>query len=148
MSSLWRVRWPFMTEQGFSFLEVMVALAILAIALPVLLGLRNRDLELQYQARQQTMATLLAQKKLLETELLGFLPLGEQEGKFYKSGQTLAVPMQTQPEISAFKWKRTVLPTPLASLREVRIRIAWPRGEFEEALEVRSYVFREAGSPR
>ena len=71
-----------MTQRGFVLLDVLLALAVLAIALPVLLGLANRDLELLAHARALTTATLLAQEKLLETEVEGFPPVGQVMGDF------------------------------------------------------------------
>jgi general secretion pathway protein I len=57
------------SERGFTLLEVLIALGILALALPILLGLRNWDLDLHARANELTTATILAQEKLIETEL-------------------------------------------------------------------------------
>ena len=69
-------------EGGFTLLEVLLAIALLAMALPILLGLRNFDLELQERASELTAATLLAQEKLLETEISGQYAIGESAGEF------------------------------------------------------------------
>ena len=128
-------------EGGFTLLEVLLAIALLAIALPILLGLRNFDLELQERASELTAATLLAQEKLLETELSGQYGIGESTGEF------LNIPLGVQPTIQAvpraigYKWKRTIAPTPLELIREIRIKVSWLRGELEEAVEVSTYVF-------
>ena len=70
------------SERGFTLLEVLIALGILALALPILLGLRNWDLDLHARAKELTTATILAQEKLIETELGTLLPLGETGGEF------------------------------------------------------------------
>ncbi|MBU6434260.1 MAG: prepilin-type N-terminal cleavage/methylation domain-containing protein, partial [Nitrospirae bacterium] len=62
------------SEQGFTLLEVLIALGILALALPILLGLRNWDLDLHARANELTTATILAQEKLIATELGMLLP--------------------------------------------------------------------------
>ena len=79
------------SERGFTLLEVLIALGILALALPVLLGLRNWDLDLHARAKEITTATILAQEKLTETELGTLLPLGETGGEF------LPTPLGSQP---------------------------------------------------
>jgi len=63
-------------ERGFTLMEVLIALSILALALPILLGLRNFDLDLHARAKELTTATILAQEKLAETELGAVLPVG------------------------------------------------------------------------
>jgi general secretion pathway protein I len=78
-------------DAGFTLLEVLLAIALLAIALPVLLGLRNFDLDLQDRASELTTATLLAQEKLVEVELLGQYAIGETVGEFRH------VPLGAQP---------------------------------------------------
>jgi len=128
-------------ETGFTLLEVLLAIALLAIALPVLLGLRNFDLDLHTRAEELTAATLLAQEKMIETELSGVYPVGEVVGNFG------SVPLGTQAGVPAadravgYKWKRTISPTPLESIREVRVQVSWPRGSIEESVEVSTYVF-------
>ena len=52
--------------RGFTLLEVMIALAILAIALTSLFGSQSSSLSLAIEARFNTAATLLAREKLAE----------------------------------------------------------------------------------
>lgn len=131
---------PVAGEHGFTLLEVLLAIALLAIALPVLLGLRNFDLDLQSRATELTAATLLAQEKLLEVELTGQYPVGEILGEFSPLPLGSQTALQAVPRAVGYRWKRTIAPTPLEFVREVRIKISWPRGEREESLEVSTYV--------
>jgi general secretion pathway protein I len=126
---------------GFTLLEVLVAIALLAIALPVLLGLRNFDLDLHARAADLTTATLLAQEKLLETELQAAFPLGESSGDFQSAPLGVPAGVLAPNRAPGYRWKRTILPTPLELIREVRIQISWPRGSVEETVEVSTYVF-------
>ncbi len=132
-----------MTARGFTLIEVLLAMAILAVALPVLLGLRNRDVELVGYAHSMTMATLLAQEKLFDTEIMGFLPTGEQSGDFQNAPPGALDYTDMNDRRRDFRWTRTVVPTPFEVVREVRIRIMWPRGTGEETVEITSYVFLE-----
>jgi general secretion pathway protein I len=128
-------------EKGFTLLEVLLAIALLAIALPVLLGLRNFDLDLHSRAEELTAATLLAQEKLLEAELSGVYPVGEIGGDFRNAPLGTQSGIQATDRAVGYKWKRTVSPTPLASIREVRVQVSWLRGATEESVEVSTYVF-------
>lgn len=132
-----------MTQRGFILLDVLMALALLAITLPVLLGLANRDIELLGYARALTTATLLAQEKLFETEAGSFPPVGEQMGDFQIPSAGMSSERERHDPRDAFRWTRTVEATPLEDVREVRVRISWPRGRTEERLEVTSYVLLE-----
>jgi general secretion pathway protein I len=128
-------------ERGFTLLEVLIALGILALALPILLGLRNWDLDLHARANELTTATILAQEKLIETELGMSLPLGEAGGEFQSTplgSQATAEQTNRPPN---YRWKRIVSPTPLPIVREVKIQVLWPRGTTEEMVEVSTYVF-------
>ncbi len=128
-------------EEGFTLLEVLLAVALLGIALPVLLGLRNFDLDLHDRAQELTAATLLAQEKLLEAELLAAYPIGEVGGDF--QGPPLGVTSTAIPveRAKGYRWKRSIMPTPLQLIREVRVQVSWPRGFTEETVEVSTYVF-------
>ena len=128
-------------EHGFSLLEVLLAVAILAIAIPVLLGLRNFDLELQSRSMELTTATLLAQEKLLETELSGSFPIGESTGEFQTPAPGVLSSITETNRAPGYRWKRNIMPTPLELIREVKIQISWPRGQQDETLEVSTYVF-------
>ena len=127
------------SERGFTLMEVLIALGILA--LPILLGLRNWDLDLHARAKELTTATILAQEKLTETELGTPLPLGETGGEFLATplGSQATAEMTNRP--SNYRWKRIVSPTPLPVVREIKIQVLWPRGKTDEMVEVSTYVF-------
>jgi general secretion pathway protein I len=129
------------SERGFTLMEVLIALGILALALPILLGLRNWDLDLHARANELTTATILAQEKLIETELGTVLPLGETGGEFLSTplGSQATVEQTNRPP--NYRWKRIVSPTPLPIVREVKIQVLWPRGATDEMVEVSTYVF-------
>jgi general secretion pathway protein I len=128
-------------DRGFTLLEVLISLGILALALPILLGLRNFDLDLHARAKELTAATILAQEKLIESELGPPLPIGESAGEF------LPIPLGSQPTApitdrpTNYRWKRIVSPTPLQIVREVKVQVLWPRGSTDETVEVSTYVF-------
>jgi general secretion pathway protein I len=128
------------SERGFTLLEVLIALGILALALPILLGLRNWDLDLHARAKELMTATILAQEKLIETELGTQLPVGETGGEF------LATPLGSLPTADItnrpanYRWKRIVSPTQLPAVREIKIQVLWPRGKTDEMVEVSTYV--------
>lgn len=127
---------------GFTLLEVMFAMAILAIALPVLLGLRNQDIDLHVRARAMTTATLLAKEKLLEAELTPVLQIGEISGEFTTPPPGAPTSSSVQNRAPGYRWMRIVAPTPLDVVREVRIQVLWTRGTTEDMVEVSTYVFQ------
>lgn len=127
-------------SDGFTLLEVLLALGILALALPILLGLRNWDLELHARADELTIATLLAQEKLLETELSKVFPLGETSGDFQGTPLGFQSLSNITDRAPNYRWKRIVIPTPLTLVREVKIQVFWPRGTTDDLVEVSTYV--------
>jgi len=116
-------------SEGFTLLEVMIAISILAIAMVVILGLRNRAIDLNGYARDLTTASLLAQSKMGEWELKGFPDTGETSGEFGK-------------ENPDFKWQVIVTPTPFDDLRELEVIVSWKRGIRDETLDLTTYVFQ------
>lgn len=130
-----------MDSRGFTLLEVLIALAILALGLPVLLGLRNFDLDLHSRAGDITTATALAQEKLFEAEAGTDFPLGETGGDFRSPAPGTQSSMDAQTRADRFRWKRVITTTPLSSVREVKIQVLWAQGAADELVEVSTYVF-------
>jgi general secretion pathway protein I len=117
-------------KKGFTLLEVMIALAIIAISFVSLLALRNRDLLLSGYSRDIMEATLLARQKMTEVELAGFPDLGELGGDFGEG--------------SRFRWNERViapelLPTLSNVVREVHVTVSW--SDDKERVELVSYLF-------
>jgi general secretion pathway protein I len=116
-------------SKGFTLLEVMIAISILAIAMVVILGLRNRAIDLNGYARDLTTASLLAQSKMGEWELKSFPDPGETAGDFGK-------------ENPDFKWRVIITPTPFDDLRELKVIVSWKRGVRDETLDLTTYLFQ------
>lgn len=120
-------RYPKGNSGGFTLLEVMISVGILAIVLVALLGLRNRAINLNGYARNLTIATLLAKEKVERFELEGPLQLGEISGDF-------------EGEYSLFHWSQRVSSTPYNAVKEATIAVTWREGKKEETVEVTTYL--------
>ena len=114
-------------RRGFTLLEVMFAVGILAVSFVVLIGLRNTDIAITLEVKHMTAATLLAQKKMVELEAEGFPPLGIVSGEFNEP-------------YDFYTWTQTVNSTPFDFAREVRIDVAWKDGEQERSLDLVTFL--------
>ena len=133
--------WTASDASGFTLFEVLIAMAILALALPILLGLRNWDLNLHARAADITAATMLAQEKLIEAELSPVSPIGETTGDFRNPPPGYQMPGDIADRADRYRWKRIITTTPLTAVREVKIQILWQQGASDEVLEASTYVF-------
>lgn len=116
-------------RSGFTLLEVMIALAIVATALTVLLGLANRSLATHERLQRTTRATLLAQARLAELEVAarGSSTRQNESGVF-------------APPDDLFTWRSVWLETPLPAVRRIDLTVLWGKEERNEAVTLTSFV--------
>lgn len=109
---------------GFTLLEVMVAVGILAFALVALLGAVNRNILLTNNSRNTEIAANLANEILTRIEIEGIPDVREDSGDF-----------EDYPD---FQWFLSIIPFNLSQLGAqvniVRVIITWDDGE--ESYEV------------
>jgi general secretion pathway protein I len=103
----------FCSRKGTTLLEVMVAVAVAAIALISFITLVISALEMEDQARRMTQATVIAEDKLKEIERTGFPELSQVE--------TLVD--ETDP--AGFTSMVTVTDTPIQDVRQVEVQVLW-----------------------
>jgi general secretion pathway protein I len=97
---------------GFSLIEVIVALTIVAIAFVGLLGLHNRNIAMIARDQDLTRATLLARQFITEMEVVEQWPdSGTSRGEFANA--------------PGFAWEREVTDTDLPTVRRVVVRVIW-----------------------
>lgn len=116
---------------GFTLLEIMIALAIVAIALVSLLGLANRSIAVQERLQRTTRGTLLAQEKMTEIELAAAaktLVFEPAEGIFAEP-------------FSDFRWRLEFADTPLPVVTQVTVTVAWGAEERNEAVDLSNFLF-------
>ena len=113
---------------GFTLLEVMVAVSIMAMVLVTLLGLKNRTMQDVMLAEHMTTATMLAKRLMVETTTESKPTTVEGEGTF------------PEEEFKDYTWKKTIALTPLVvQIMEVRIAVLWKEGTRQEMVELVSY---------
>ncbi|MCK9172680.1 MAG: type II secretion system minor pseudopilin GspI [Desulfuromonas sp.] len=117
-------------HRGFTLLEVMIALAIVAIALLSCLGLANRCIASHAQVRHITTATLLAQHKMSEIEALATQRQLDQQDD---SG-TWEAPFDL------YQWQVSFSTTPLPQVRQVRVSVRWGDPARNEEVRLDSFV--------
>ncbi len=121
---------------GFTLLEVLVAVAIVAIALVAFMGLHLRSLDATIRAQDLTTAVLLAQAKMAT---MGEFPeTGEEQGKF------------EGPELERFKWSTAVTEHTLDALgsgkpvtvRRLEVIVYWADGQQTRHYTLEAYGVR------
>lgn len=123
-----------MRRRGFTLVEIVVSLVILALALPPLIRAFSRSSLWQAQAENRTMALFLLRYKMAEIESIGFPELGEEEGEFA--------------EESRFRWHTIVEETETEGLRKVTVIITWQEMGRERAISASTYIADKAIQPQ
>lgn len=98
-------------DGGFTLIEVIVALTVIAYAFVGLLGLHNRNIAMIANDQDLTRATLLARQFITEMELAEFPEVGVRRGEFGNA--------------PGFVWEADVQETELPSIRRVDLRVIW-----------------------
>jgi general secretion pathway protein I len=114
-------------DRGFTLLEVMVAVSIMALVLITLLGLKNKTMQDVMLADHMTTATLLAKQMMTDTIMYKpRLPL-EDEGNF------------SEDEFKDYAWKKAISFTAFPQIMEVRVAVLWNEGTRQEQVELVGY---------
>ena len=124
------------TAQGFTLLEVLIAVAIVAIALVTFMGLHLRSLDATIRAQDLSTAVLLAQGKMATMD--EFPDTGEAQGKF------------DGPELERFQWATAVTEQTLAALdggqpvrvRRLEVTVFWADGPQTHHYTLEAYGVR------
>ena len=69
-------------KKGFTFLEIMVALAIISIALIAALRAQSQSIRTASEIAEKVKIINMARMKMTDIEMYGFPDTGEQEGEF------------------------------------------------------------------
>lgn len=121
---------------GFTLLEVMIALAIVAIALTALLSLANRTIMVQDEQQNLSQATLLAEGKMTEYETMHRLG---RDGEVSDEG-VFADPF------ARYRWKISFDDTILPEVLQVTVTVLWGAEKKIEKVDLTSFVFRQGGT--
>lgn len=102
---------PARPNRGFTLIEVLVALAILAIALTVVLHSMGQAIDLTANLRDRQVALWVAQNRLTQHQLQRDFPSTDtREGTVEMGGQE-------------WHWREQVSATPEAALRRIEIEV-------------------------
>lgn len=97
-------------DAGFTLLEVMVAMSILAIALVAVFQLQSQSISMSTSARFMTTASLLAQSKMTDVEADAALGNKSQKGDF-------------APDFPEYQWTVEVTDTKIPKLKRIEVNV-------------------------
>jgi general secretion pathway protein I len=113
-------------QGGFSILEVVVALAIAAIVLPVLIRAFSQGTRNQALIENRTTALYLLKLRMSEIEMLGELEAGTEEGEFGTN--------------SRFSWSSDIAESNTEGLYQVAVTVLWQERGKERSVELTTYI--------
>lgn len=121
-------------DRGFTLLEVLVAMSIIAIAMTAVLNSQSQSISLASEAKFSTTAALLARGKMAETEWANRLDLTSDSGDFGE-------------DFPGYTWEVTVedvgmdLPENVSNhLKQMNITVSWGE-EGVYRYQLRAYRF-------
>lgn len=115
-------------DEGFTLLEVMIALAVVGTALVVLIGLGNRSIFAQERIQRLSQGVMLAQRAMTEVEVGS-----RQGGTFGESKVPFDAPFED------YSWSVTYEAAPIPAVRLVRVEVAWGK-KADQTVELVSFV--------
>jgi len=122
-------------ESGFTLIEVLVALAVIAIGLVAVLAVAARSGRVDSDLQQQTFAAWVASNQLERMRLSPKWPdIGESDGKVTLADQD-------------WKWKATVVKTQDADLRRVTISVATADAPDDPVTRLLGFLGRSLSKP-
>ena len=95
---------------GFTLLEVMVAMAILALTLVAVFQLQSQSISLAGESRFRTSAALLAQSKMADIEAAAGLATRKEEGDF-------------GPDYPQYSWRLEISDTGLPRFKKIEVTV-------------------------
>ncbi len=120
------------SNTGFTLLEVMIAVALIAIALTILLGSQAQSVSFANSAKFETMAALLAQSKMSEIVMQETTALSGDSGDFGE-------------DYPGYAWETTVSDIAIEGvenisdyLKQIDLKLTW--GVFTYNLRLYHYV--------
>jgi general secretion pathway protein I len=116
---------------GFTLLEVMVALAIIAFAVVTYVHSQNTSMVLLNESSNVTVATLLAQGRMVVLEGSDIPGPVDREGSF------------DDPEYSSFRWKERVVSTLLPNILEIHVEVSWNDGRGRRSMDLLGLMVRK-----
>lgn len=98
--------------RGFTLMEVLVALAVIAIAMSAIVGASGQSINQEIGLRQRTLAHWIADNKVTELRLVNQWPdTGESDGDYDMASQH-------------WRWTMNIIDTPDPGLRRVDVKVA------------------------
>jgi prepilin-type N-terminal cleavage/methylation domain-containing protein len=121
--------------RGFTFVEVIIALAIASISVLALTRLHLVSIGMADTAQANCRAVLLAREKIAETLALGYPDEGVKSGTF-RDG---SLPLHWRTSVADLRLPQ-ILESDISGLRKVSVDVTWERGSHEKRVQMSTYV--------
>jgi general secretion pathway protein I len=118
--------------RGFTLLEVMVAMAILATVFVILLENHGSSLRLSQRSREISVAINLAKDLMTDLEIQGWPELGQNSGTFE----------ELYPGVYPNYWWESIVEENIywTYVREVTVRVFWRDGPRDHKVEILQFI--------
>ena len=117
-------------RMGFTLLEVMIALAILAMVAVAFLRAQASSVRMLDESVQISKATLLAKERMAELESRGFPEPGNNSGTGGDAFPSL-------------RWEQVISTTELPNIRKAVVRVLWAEGDLRRSMELTMFFGRK-----
>jgi len=124
-----RARCPL--RNGFTLLEILIALTILAVALSAAMRAAGESTNIVSEQKQRTLALWVAQNRLAEHRARGDWPdMGSSEGEVEQAGIKM-------------RWQETVSGTPRGDFRRIEVRVFGAERKDYALAELAGFLVRD-----